>query len=98
MYCDSAISKTKGKLSTWFSHAKKTMLVITRRSHEKAGNLPVWLVNKDYEKKRTICPFKIKQTLPEQKIVNITKNGQIVKTINVRRKSKYFNGKHRLIF
>ena len=27
--CDSAIKKTEGKLSTWFSHAKKKMLVIT---------------------------------------------------------------------
>ena len=67
--CGSAIKKTKGKLSTWFSHPKKTMLVITRRSHEKARNLPVWLVDKDYGKKRTICLFKIKQTLPEQKIM-----------------------------
>ena len=49
-------------------------------------------------RRRTIYPFKIKQTLSAQKTVNITKNGQIVKTINVRRKSKYFSGKNRLIF
>ena len=28
-------------------------------------------------KKRRIYPFKIKQTLPEQKTVNIKKNGQV---------------------
>ena len=36
---------------------------------------------------KRIYPFKIKQTLPERKTVNIKKNGQIVKTINARRKS-----------
>ena len=50
------------------------------------------------DKKRTFYPFKIKLTLPEQKTVNITKNGQTLKPINVRRKSKYFNGINRLIF
>ena len=49
-------------------------------------------------KKRTIYLFKIKQTLTAQKTVNITKNAQVVKTINVRRKSKYFRGKNKLIF
>ena len=33
------------------------------------------------EKKRTVYPFKRKLTLSEQKTVNITKNGQILKTI-----------------
>lgn len=47
---------------------------------------------------RTIYPFKIKQTLPERKTVNIKKNGQVVKTINVRRKPRSFNGCNRLIF
>ena len=42
-------------------------------------------------KKPTVYPFKIKVTLPEQKkTVNITKNGQILKAINVRRKFRYF--------
>ena len=36
------------------------------------------------DKKRTVYPFKIKLTLPKPKTVNITQNGQIVKTINVR--------------
>ena len=42
-------------------------------------------------------PFKIKEILLQQKIVDIKKNGQIIKTIRVRRKSKYFSGKNRLI-
>ena len=36
------------------------------------------------DKKRTVYTFKIKLTLPEQKTVNIRKNGQILKTIKVR--------------
>ena len=66
-----------------------------RRMNKKTRKLPA----REYgDRKRTIYPFKIKQTLPEQRTVNITKNGQIVKTINVRRKSKYFHRKNRLIF
>ena len=49
-------------------------------------------------KKRTVYPFKIKQTLPARKAVNITKNGQVIKTINVRRKSKHFMVRKRLVF
>ena len=71
---------------------------MVRRSYEKTRNLPAWVVNEDCRKKRTIYPFKIKQTLPKQITVNITKNGKIIKTINVRRQSKYFNGKNRLMF
>ena len=50
------------------------------------------------DKKRTIYPLKIKQTLAEQKTVNIANNEQILKAISVRRKPKYFNGRNRLIF
>ena len=49
--------------------------------------LPRCVVNREYCKTRTIYPFKIKETLPEQKA---KKNGQRIKTINVKRKSKYF--------
>ena len=51
----------------------KTKLT-TRRLYEKTGNLPDWLVNRQYRKKKIIYSFKIKQT-PAQKTVNITKNG-----------------------
>ena len=73
--------------------------LIMRRMSVKMTKLPAWMINREYDgRKRRIFPFKIKQTLPERRKVHITKNGQIVKTINVRRKSKYFNGKNRLIF
>ena len=49
-------------------------------------------------KRRTVYPFKIKQILPARKTVYITKSGQVIKTINVRRKSKYFTGRNKLIF
>ena len=50
-------------------------------------------------KKRTVDPFRIKQTLPTKKQNSkYNKNRQIIKTINVRRKSKYFTGKNRLMF
>ena len=39
--------------------------------------------------KRTY-PYKIKLTLPKQKQVEIKKNGNVIKIINVRRKSKCF--------
>ena len=57
------------------------------------------MLNREYSgRKRTIYSFKIKQALPKQRTVNITKYGQIVKIIYVRRKIKYFNGKNGLIF
>ena len=57
--------------------------VTVRRLPVKTRQLPVWLVNREYgTRKRTVYPFKIKETSPEQRTVNITKNGQVVKTIN----------------
>ena len=61
-----------------------------RRSYEKMRQLPAWIVNREYGKKKKTYLLKIKQTLPAQKTVNITKNGEIVKTINVSRKKKFF--------
>ena len=56
--------------------------VTVRRLPVKTRQLLPWLVNREYNtRKRTIYPFKIKETLPEQRTVNITKNGQVVKTI-----------------
>lgn len=52
-------------------------------------------VRNDFQQ-RTIRPFKVKEMLPEQKSVEIKKNGQVIKTINVRRKSRYFSGRNRL--
>ena len=42
--------------------------------------------------------YKIKLPLPEQRAVNITKNDQIIKTNNIRRKSKYFSTGNARIF
>ena len=70
-----------------------------RRLPVKTHHLPGWLVNRGYgTRKKAIYPFKITETLPEQKMVIITKNGQIIKTINVKQKYRYFTGKSRLIF
>ena len=56
--------------------------VTVRRLPVKTRQLPPWLVNREYNtRKKTIYPFKIKETLLEQRTVNITKNGQVVKTI-----------------
>ena len=74
----------------------RTKLTV-RRAYEKTRNLPPWLLNREYGRKR-VRSLKIKLTLPTQKTVTIKKNGQPVKTINVRRKSKYFSGRNSLIF
>ena len=47
---------------------------------------------------RRTYPYKIKLPLPEQRAVNITKNDQIIKTNNIRRKSKYFSTGNARIF
>ena len=60
-----------------------------KRLPEKMRKLPAWMVNREYDKKKTIYPFKIKQLLPTQKSVNITKNGQLLKTTES--KYKYLN-------
>ena len=70
---------------------------LTARGSYEKNTLPMWLLSKEYGKRR-VYPFKIKQNLPVQKGVNIKKDGQIIKTVNVRRKSKYFIGNNRLIF
>ena len=64
-----------------------------RRLPVKTCQLPAWVMNKEYgTRKRTVYPFKIKENLPGQRTVNITKKGQTIKTINVRRKPRYFTG------
>ena len=59
-----------------------------RRLSVKTRRLPGWLINGEYDKKKRIYPLKIKEILPEQKTVSIIKDGQIIKTIHVRKKSK----------
>ena len=45
--------------------------------------LPLWMLCQNRTRQRTkrTYPYKIKLTLPEQKLVNITKNGNVIKTI-----------------
>ena len=52
--------------------------------------LPSCLLNRR-QKRKIKRPFKIKTALSEQKRVNIKKNGNVVKTINVRRKTTHFS-------
>ena len=52
--------------------------------------LPPWLLNK-LQIRKIKRPYKMKMTLPEQKKVDIKKNGNVVKTITIRRKTKCFN-------
>ena len=47
---------------------------------------------------RRIYPYKIKLTLPEESTVNIKNNDQVIKTINVKRKSKDFSTRSARMF
>ena len=67
------------------------------RTKATVRRFPVVVIGNDFQWK-TIKPFKIKEILPDQKTVDIKKNGEIIKKINLRRKSKYFSGRNRLIF
>ena len=55
-------------------------------------------VSRNKFNKRTTYPFQIKQILRERKIVHITKNGLVAKSVNVRRKSKFFTGRSASMF
>ena len=62
---------------------------VTPKRRPRTSNVLPWVMNRRQKRQRT-KPYKIKLTLPEQKIVDITKNGNIIKTIRVRGCSKYF--------
>ena len=63
---------------------------VTPKRRPRTSTVSSWLMNERRWKQIT-KPYKIKLTLPEQKQVNIKKNGNVIKTIRVRRRSKYFN-------
>ena len=65
-------------------------MVRTKLTTERIRRVSSWLLNKRVLLKRNKS-YKIEMLLPERKQVDIKKNGQFVKTITVRRKSKYFN-------
>ena len=50
------------------------------------------IVNRTKRKQTEKPKFKIKKLLPESKTVQIKKDGQTIKTINLNRKSYYFDG------
>ena len=56
----------------------------------KSGQIQI--VNRTKRKRTEKPKFKIKKLLPEPKTVQIKKDGQTVKTINVNRKSYHFDG------
>ena len=70
---------------------------LTARRWPRTSRILPWLMNRRQQRK-VKGPFKIKLTLPEQKTVDIKKNGNVIKTIRVRRKSKFFNDKHARTF
>ena len=67
------------------------------RTKTTVRHMPVDVMVRGTRGRRTY-PYKIKLPLPEQRAVNIKKNGQTIKTINVRRKSKYFSARNARIF
>ena len=66
---------------------------LTARRWPRPGQTPTRLMRRR-QQRRVKRPFKIKLTLPEQKTVDIKKNGDIIKTITVRRKSNYFSDRN----
>ena len=63
----------------------------------RTSRIPPWLMNKR-QLRKVKKPFKIKLTLPEQRTVTIKKGGNVIKTIRVRRKTKYFTDRNARIF
>ena len=70
---------------------------LTTKRWPRTSRVRPWLMNRRQQRK-VKRPFKIKVTLPEQKTMDIKKNGNVIKTIRVRRKTKYFNDRHATIF
>ena len=65
------------------------------RTKAAVRRLPVAVARSEF-RQRTIRPFKIKEILPQQKTVNIKKDGQVIKTTNMRRNSRFFSDRNRL--
>ena len=61
-----------------------TIMVRTKLTPKKTVRIRQWLPKESYTK------YKIKTLLPEQKAIEIKKNGQVVRTVTVRRKTQKF--------
>ena len=70
---------------------------LTAKRWPRTSRIPPWLMNKRQQRK-VKKPFKIKLTLPEQRTVTIKKGGNVIKTIRVRCKTKYFTDRNAKIF
>ena len=70
---------------------------LTAKCCPRTSRIPPWLMNKRQQRK-VKKPFKIKLTLPEQRTVTIKKGGNVIKTIQVRCKTKYLTGRNARIF
>ena len=70
---------------------------LTAKHWPRTSRIPPWLMNKRQQRK-VKKPFKIKLTLPEQRTVTIKKGGNVIKTIQVRCKTKYLTGRNARIF
>ena len=66
---------------------------LTARRWARPGQTPTWLMRR-HQQRRVKRPFKIKLTLPEQKTVDIKKNGNIIKTIRIKTKPNYFSDRN----
>lgn len=66
---------------------------LTARSWLKTSRIPPWLMNRR-QRQKVSKPIKIKLALPEQKTATINKAGNVIKTIQVRQKTKYFNNRN----
>ena len=66
---------------------------LTAKRWPRTSRVPPWVMNKCQQRK-VKQPFKMKVTLPEQETVNIKKGGNVIKTMRVRRKTKYFTDRY----
>ena len=55
-------------------------------------------IGNKYVMNRRNVSFKIKKLLPEAKRVQVKKNGEVLRTMNVRRKTIFFTGRRRIQF
>ena len=64
--------------------------IALEQNETKNQKLPIELLIRHWPPREPYTKFKIKTLLPEQKTINIKKNGQVIRMVTVRRKSKRF--------
>ena len=78
--------------------ARTKATVITANNGPVFGPAPGHRIGNKNIMNRRNNQFKIKKLLPETKRIQVKKNGQVLRTMNVRKKAIYFSGKRRLTF